>query len=82
MSQYHLRYLYEGAIGKKQCRCNAINCQFISYASHVIAICDARKSTIVLATIKREETLWALMWGNNHVYPNSSRHQILFFIQE
>ena len=37
VSQYHLKYLYKGAIGTKQCRCNGINYQFISYASHVIA---------------------------------------------
>ena len=83
VSQYHLKYLYKGAIGTKQCRCNGINYQFISYASHVIAFLRYGKSSYCSCyNIKRGKKSWILMCGNNHVYPYLNRQQILFWIQE
>ena len=50
-------YLYEGAIGTEQCKCNGINYHFISYASQVIAILNYEKKILLfLATTIREET--------------------------
>ena len=50
-------YLYEGAIGTEQCKCNGINYHFISYALQVIAILNyEEKILLFLATTIREET--------------------------
>ena len=68
-------YLYEGAIGTEQCKCNGINYHFISFASQVIAILNYEKKNTIVSCYnnKRGNKTWTLMWGNNHVYQNSSR---------
>ena len=72
------KYLYKRAMGTIQCSAmvSIINSSAMLYM--LLLFCDMKKIIIVLATIIIEEK----SWGNNHVYPNSSRQQILFRIQE
>ena len=62
--------------------CNGINYQCISYASDVIAILRYEKNYYCPYYNNESGKIMDINVGEYHVFPNSSRQQILLWIQE